>query len=277
MGRPRDLDPGASPLALFGAELRRYREKAQLSQESMSKLLICSPGLVSHIECARRSPSLELAQKCDEIFGLDETFTRLYNLLVRSPSPQWFLRWQEEAEPRATVLRSWDPLLVPGLLQTEEYAREILSGAPNATVIETHERVRSRMQRKEILEGSEPPAIWVLLDEGVLHRPIGTPKVMREQLEYLYDMAQRPALAIQVVPFSARSTTGLTGAFIIAELPDGPDLVYVEGLAEGHVTGDPDAVKVVWSYYDAIRVEAHPQHVSLKMIKEAAERWTKAR
>ncbi|HEY9524856.1 MAG TPA: Scr1 family TA system antitoxin-like transcriptional regulator, partial [Thermopolyspora sp.] len=123
MGRPRDLDPGASPLALFGAELRRYREKAQLSQESMSKLLICSPGLVSHIECARRSPSLELAQKCDEIFGLDETFTRLYNLLVRSPSPQWFLRWQEEAEPRATVLRSWDPLLVPGLLQTEEYAR----------------------------------------------------------------------------------------------------------------------------------------------------------
>ncbi|RCG20963.1 XRE family transcriptional regulator [Sphaerisporangium album] len=229
VGRERNLDPNTSPRAFFGSELRRCRKRVGLSQPQLSERTTYSPDMIGKIERGERPPSPEFVQQCDEIFGEDGHFNRLYQFMLRTPGPAWFARWLEEIEPRATVLRTWDPLLVPGLLQTEAYARHIFSREPKISSDEVEERVQARMLRKTVLERGDPPAVWVLLDEGILRRSIGGPQITRAQLEYLLEISDRSNVVIQVVPFSAESTVGLTGAFILAELPGGePDAVYIE-------------------------------------------------
>ncbi|WP_344944190.1 helix-turn-helix transcriptional regulator [Sphaerisporangium flaviroseum] len=263
-----------SPRAFFGSELRRCRKKIGLSQPQLSERTTYSPDMIGKIERGERPPSPEFVQQCDQIFGIDGHFDRLYQFMLQTPGPAWFTRWLEEIEPRSTVLRTWDPLLVPGLLQTEAYARYLFSREPNISSEEVEERVQARMLRKAVLDRGDPPAVWVLLDEGVLRRSIGGPDVIRAQMQYLLEVARRPNVAIQIVPYSAESTVGLTGAFILAELPGGePDAVYVESAVTGEVTTDHDFVASIWGRYDTIRADAHPRHVSLKMIHDGIQQW----
>lgn len=266
-----------SPKAFFGSELRRCRKKGGLSQAQLGERTTYSPDMIGKIERGERPPSAEFVKQCDEIFGIDGHFDRLYQFMLQTPGPAWFTRWLEEIEPRATVLRTWDPLLVPGLLQTEAYARHIFAREPKITPEEVEERLQARMLRKTVLDRGDPPAVWVLLDEGVLLRSIGGPQVIGAQMEHLLVMAQRSNVVIQIVPFAAESTVGLTGAFILAELPGGePDAVYVESSVTGEVTTEHEIVASVWSRYDTIRADAYPQHVSLKMIQDGIDRWSAA-
>ena len=276
MSRESDLDPNASPLAFFGAELRRCREKAGLSQPRLSELTSYGTSMISKIERGERPSSEEFAHECDQLFGLDGHFDRLYQFMRQTSSPSWFIRWLEEIEPRVKLLRDWQPLLIPGLLQTEAYARHIFSREPRITAGEIEERVKTRMLRKSILQREDPPTLWILIDEGVLHRPIGGREVMRDQMEYLLEVATSSCATIQIVPHSAESTVGLSGAFILAELPGGqPNAAYIEHPTGGEVTVDQEYVSSLWSRYDTIRGDAQPQYVSLRLIKDAAKRWTK--
>ncbi|MEV6987058.1 helix-turn-helix transcriptional regulator [Sphaerisporangium sp. NPDC051017] len=274
VGRERNLDPNTSPRAFFGSELRRCRKRIGLSQPQLSERTTYSPDMIGKIERGERPPSPEFVRQCDEIFGEDGHFDRLYQFMLRTPGPAWFARWLEEIEPRATVLRTWDPLLVPGLLQTEPYARCVISGEPRISDDEVEERVQARMRRKLILESEDMPSVFVLMDEGVLRRPIGTHAVMCEQIRYLLDMARRPNVTMQIVPYGTSSTAGLLSAFIIAELPDAPDTVYVESSGAGEVTADHSLVVSIWRRYDIIRADAFPKVASLEMIKNSMEQWT---
>ncbi|MFS1298151.1 DUF5753 domain-containing protein [Streptosporangium longisporum] len=176
-------------------------------------------------------------------------------------------------EPIALVIRSWDPLLVPGLLQTESYARHLFANGPRATPDEVEERVQARMRRQRILDKEDPPMLLVLIDEGVLRRRVNGPEVMREQLGHLLEVAQRPSVTVQVV--DPDCTAGMLGAFMIAELPIGqPDTIHVDSSAEGYVTADHDLVTSMWERYEAIRRWAYPDRMSLKMIEEARQEWT---
>jgi len=274
MSRESDLDPNASPLAFFGAELRRCREKAGLSQPRLSELTSYGTSMISKIERALRPSSEEFAAECDQIFGLDGHFERLYRFMLLTPGPSWFARWLEEIEPRARVLRYWAPLLIPGLLQTEGYARHIFGREPNISSAEIEERVQARMQRKAILNRDDPPTLWVLIDEGLLHRPLGGPAVMREQMDYLLNASRSTNVTIQIVPYCAESAVGLTGSFIIAELPKGePDAVFVDSSTAGEVTTEHERVISIRSRYDAIRADAYPQHMSPQMIEDARAQW----
>lgn len=273
MGRERNLDPNMSPRAFFGSELRRCRKKIGLSQPQLSERTTYSPDMIGKIERGERPPSPEFVQQCDQIFGIDGHFDRLYQFMLQTPGPAWFTRWLEEIEPRATVLRTWDPLLVPGLLQTEAYARYVFGGAPGIAPEEVEERLQSRMRRKAIFDREFPPTVWVLVDEYVLRRPVGDSATMREQLGYLMQMTQHPKVTIQVV--AAECMTGMMSAFMIAQLPGGePDVINVESSVEGNVTTDHDAVAHIWLRYDTIRASAYPEHLSNKMIKEAIGQWT---
>ncbi|MFD2355350.1 helix-turn-helix domain-containing protein [Nonomuraea ferruginea] len=269
------LDPG-SPRVRFGAELRRLREAAQLSQAAVASRLGCTQTQVSRLEKATRSPSKSDAERLDRLFGTPDgvSFTRLYQRIVAQPGgPVWFRSWVEEIEPTARILRSWDPLLIPGLLQTEAYARHLFSQAPQITSDEVEERVQARMRRKRILDRDSPPLILVLADSGVLFRKVGGAEVMRDQLDYVLQIAQMPTVSIQVV--SPDCLTGLMGAFTIAELPDGqPDAIHAESSAEGQVTTDLDSVTAMWNRYEAIRLWAYPEHASLQMIQKARSEWT---
>jgi transcriptional regulator with XRE-family HTH domain len=269
------LDPG-SPRVRFGVEMRRLREMAQLSQAAVAARLGCTQTQVSRLEKATRTPSRSDAEKLDKLFGTANgvSFTRLHQRIVAPPgSPAWFQSWTEEVEPTLLVLRSWDPLLVPGLLQTEAYARSIFSNGPQNTPEEVEERVKARIRRQQLLDRQPPPTLMVLIDESVLYRRIGDSALMRDQLTHLLEMTQRPTIFIQVV--DPACAAGLAGSFFIAELPDGQgDVVHSESPTMGHTTTDYDIVASVWQRYEAIRRWAYPENMSLQAIEKARGSWT---
>ena len=184
----RELDPTTGPLDFFGAEVRRWRTAAGLSQEQLGQRVGYSGAQVGKVETGERAPSQEFAQHCDQALpGAGGLFLRIYHLARRWDGgyPSWFVEWVQ-AEGRAITLHTWEPLLIPGLLQTEEYARAVLAAAHPASPEDEVERlVSARMDRQAILDQAEPPLLWVILDEGVLTRPVGGPVVMRDQIERL--------------------------------------------------------------------------------------------
>jgi hypothetical protein len=228
------------------------------------------------LEVGSRSPSPGDAEKLDRLFDLVDRrhFFGLYQAIVQGAptGPIWLLDWVREIEPRAVLLQAWDPLLVTGLLQTETYARTVFAAEPEITSQEVERRVAARMQRRDIFNREHPPTLLALLDEGVLRRRVGTPQVMREQLEFLYELAHWPNVTIQLVGPDA--LTGASGALMLAELPGAePDAIQAESQADGRISTDPDVVTAIRRRYDAIRSRAYPKNVSLEMIREETSQW----
>ncbi|GAA1271917.1 helix-turn-helix transcriptional regulator [Sphaerisporangium rubeum] len=266
----------ATPVARFGAEMRRFRESLSLSQDALAARLGCTQTQVSRLEQGSRRPHRDHAVILDRVFGLSDKgyFAMLHRRILSHPEgPRWWLDWPEEIEPRAKVIRSWDPLLVPGVLQTEAYARCLLSREPQVDPDEVERRMHARLQRRAVLDRTSPPLFVTLMDEGVLHRRIGSPEVMREQLTFLMEVADRPNVTVQVV--DPACVSGLLGAFMIAQLPNGePDTIYADSPAEGLLTSESEVVSTLWSRYELIRAWAYPEHVSLQKIQDVMHQWT---
>jgi transcriptional regulator with XRE-family HTH domain len=273
----RNLDATASPMAFFGAELRHARLAADMSQEQVGRQINFSGDMVGKVETSERAPSPLFAAGCDGVFPhLDGLFSRLLGLARRweGPYPQWFRDWLQ-AEQEATSLRWWEPILVPGLLQTSDYARAIFAAGPDTTEDGLEQMVTARIERQAILDRPNPPTLWVVLDEMVLHRCVGSPKIMCEQLMHLAELARRPRITIQVVPAKTGAHAGLLGAIIIAGFADSPDIVYLETSADGQVIDKPSVVAQVTLRFDTVRAVALPRDESLDLIvKVAEERWT---
>ncbi|MEU8270274.1 helix-turn-helix transcriptional regulator [Sphaerisporangium sp. NPDC049002] len=262
-----DVDPHESPRALFAFELRQHRATAQLTQRQLAQRMGYSDAMVAMVETAKRPPSERFAELCDEVFGLDGTMKRLYIATTWNKAPEHFRPWLEEEE-EATALRGWEPMLVPGLFQTEAYAREIFAAAPGTRPEEVDERVAGRMQRRAILHRDTPPLVAALVDEAVIRRRIADAEVMRGQLNYLLEVAQYPGVILQVVPYSAWAICGLLGGFIIAERNGVPYAAYVEAQPHGHTIDDRDALGKLLRLYDVIRAEALSCRQSLKLIQQ---------
>jgi transcriptional regulator with XRE-family HTH domain len=268
-----DLDPRLTPGQRFGRELARARKNANLTQAALGRRLGCSPSLVAHIEKGDRTPKPDLAARCDQIFATGEFFTRLCRNITAPIGPGWFIRWTDEIEPHARVLRSWDPLHIPGLLQTRAYAEAIFRGGLFESERDIEEKVEARIRRQIILRRDRPPDLLLLMDEGVLRRPIGGPSVMVEQLESLLTVPGCPHVTMQVVPCDSSCTTGLMSAFTIAELPDGPTAVSVDSALRAVVTTDHEDVSLIWRCYDKLRIEALRPSSSLEIIEKALDEW----
>lgn len=262
-----ELDPTASPLAVFGAELRRCRLAAGLTQEQLAEKIQFSESLVGAVERARRVPSREFAELCESTLALDGDLLRLWPLVTNEASPKWFRQWPR-IEAAAYMLRTWQPLVIPGLLQTPAYARTVLSGVPGVSQDQVEESTKARLQRQALFKRPDSPMYSALIDSGVLDRALGGAEVMREQLEHLLTMMAHPRITLQVVQSSMVPTIGLLGGFVIAELDGGPDTVYLDTAADGEVTDRTDRVRAVSVRYDAIRAWAHPLHVSEQVIRE---------
>jgi transcriptional regulator with XRE-family HTH domain len=274
-------DPSPSPLGVFGRMLRYYRVKAGMSQSELCALVYCSDDLISKIEMGQRTPTQEFTAACDEVPELDtggaltELREQLRDYLRQQVYPGWFHRWPE-AEAEARALRWYEPLLVPGLVQTGDYARAVLRGAQvDAADEQIEEQVGARMQRQEVLIKKDPPHLWCVIDEGVLHRCIGDREIMHDQLIHLAEMSDRPRVSVQVVPFEAGARTGLLGAFIVADLDGVRDILYLETATVGQVVEVPSAVSKAAIVFDTLRSEALPRGTSRDLImKVAEERWT---
>ncbi|WP_181870993.1 helix-turn-helix domain-containing protein [Sphaerisporangium album] len=272
MSKPVEVNPEESPRALFAYELRRYRVEAGLKQSELAERIGYTTSMVGMIETARRSPAKRFAELCDRALGLDGVMTRLCAIARWETVPEHFRDWME-VEQDATVLRSWDPLLIPGLFQIEEYARRVIEGEPGLTSEQRDQHVASRLRRKSILTREKPPVVISLIDESVLHRPLGGREAMRKQLDYLLELSQSPKVTIQVVPYSAESTSGMLSAFTLAELQGSPHIVYVESSARGQVLDDRATLMQITARYEAIRAEAHARYLSLQLIEDVRKQW----
>ncbi|MEV1241408.1 DUF5753 domain-containing protein [Nonomuraea sp. NPDC050022] len=187
--------------------------------------------------------------------------------MTKTASPAWFREWPK-IEAEARTLRTWQPLVIPGLLQTREYARAVLRGQPGISEDQINETMGARMARQAVFERPTPPLYSALIDEGVLARPIGGPEVMREQLEHLVKLLSHPCITLQVVPMAVVPTIGLLGGFVIAQLPKGADVLYLDSAADGEVTDREDKVRTVSVRYDAIRSWAQPVNETEAAIRE---------
>jgi transcriptional regulator with XRE-family HTH domain len=275
---PNDADRTGTPAGVFGTELRYYRTRAGLSQKDLAALIHVSNDVISKIETGERPPAEDFPPRLDALPELDtrNALTRLWDNLKKGQKQRlygWFQEWAD-IEAQATVLRWYEPLVVPGLLQTEDYARAILSARPDGNLSDLDEQVAARLARQNILDRMGAPQLWCILDEGVLHRAIGGPKVMRSQLYRLAEVAEHPRTTIQVIRYGG-AHAGLLAHFVIADLEGKPPVVYLETAAEGIVTDSSSAVNHVALRFDRLRAQAESWVASRDLIRKVAEeRWT---
>ncbi|MET8332273.1 helix-turn-helix domain-containing protein [Streptosporangium canum] len=254
-----------TPQAIWGRELRHHRKGAGLTQGQLAQKVHFSESLISGVETGQLPASPEFAQTCDEVLNTGGVLHRLLDWRKGQVFPSWFGPWREK-EREAIALRTYEPLVFPGLLQTEAYARVLLFG--------NEDNIETRLDRQAVLlrDDPQPPTFRCVIDEGVLHRPIGGPEVMKEQLEHLVSMIS-PRLSVQVVPHGMHS--GLMGGFVIATLNGGSDVLYAETAIRGITTSDQEDVAAAVECFEVMRTEALPLGMSIDLIKRTAEKkWT---
>jgi transcriptional regulator with XRE-family HTH domain len=193
---------------------------------------------------------------------------------IRKHLPQEFHRFLNW-ETALVACRQFETLLIPGLLQTQEYARALISGiTPDLTEEEVERRVMARITRQQILTRTKPPQLHVILDAGVLERPVGGSQVMRGQLRRLTEVAQASNITIQILPKSVGASPALEGPFSILTLPDPiPDIVYAEGAGPSTYFEDRDNVRSYTLRFGILTEQSLPQAKSVKMITDAAKAY----
>ncbi|OEU87644.1 XRE family transcriptional regulator [Streptomyces abyssalis] len=268
MANVRELDPGASPLNYLGAELRRLREAAGLTLEDLGGIVFCTGSLISQFETARKVPRPEFLERADVALGADGALLRLWELVKRSGLPAWVHEYVR-LEAEATTIYTFQAQVVHGLLQTEDYARAVLRSAGPAETLE--ERVAARMARQRILAGGGSPLIWIILDEGVLHRPVGGPECMRTQLAHLLSCREATSVNVQVLPFAAGAHHGLTGSFTLLTFEDAPHVTYSETYESNQLSVDPKAVAAGSFRYDHLQAAALSLDASAELMARVME------
>lgn len=267
MVQARDIDPSASPLDYYSYELRRLREEAGLKQAQLGAIIFCTGSLIGMIENGKRVPTRDFSERVDAALGTDGHFSRLVGLVLRSVLPTWFQAFAQ-MEARATFISTFQCQLVYGLLQTEDYARAVLSVEKPDTL---DAAVAARMDRQRALARDNPPVLWVVLDEAALHREIGGREVMRNQLAHLLSLQDRQWLEIQVLPFAAGQHAGMMGSFTLLRFDDEPDIHYSESYDSGHMTANPQVIKERSVGYARLQAEALSPRASAELIARVME------
>ncbi|MFI5484880.1 MULTISPECIES: helix-turn-helix domain-containing protein [Micromonospora] len=264
----------SSMLDHFAEELRLARATSGMSQSALAEALSYSGALVAKVETCERRPSLDFARRCDAVFGADGRFERIQRRISRETVVPWFRDWAG-IEQEATALRTFEPLCVPGLLQTEGYAYAIHAGGGLFVPNEIERQVAARLDRQALLTRDRPPLLTAVIDEYVLRRRVGGPEIMREQVQHLVKLGSTlPRVRIQVVPLVAGAYPGLAGPFVIATQPAGEDVVYLEGQRHGQAVDRADYVQQMVEVWESIRGEALSHQQSLDLMAEVAETWT---
>ncbi|MFD6111573.1 Scr1 family TA system antitoxin-like transcriptional regulator [Streptomyces yangpuensis] len=267
----KNLDPSSSPRALLGAELRVARERAGMSQAELGEPLFVSGSFIGQLETGTRRMHLEFARQIDEILDTNGFFARNCAAAAKSKYPDHFAE-AAEAEALAKTIREYAPLIIPGLLQTEPYARAVFRAyQPTATQEAIDELVANRIARAALLQDPTTPLLWTVLDEAVLRREVGGRQVMAEALRHLAALAQAHRIILQVIPFSAGAHAVLGGPLRLMAFDDAPPLVYVEGLETGLLLDDPATVNQRTLTYDLLTASSLPPRESLALIMSVAE------
>ncbi|GIJ34409.1 helix-turn-helix domain-containing protein [Micromonospora sediminimaris] len=261
-----------NPVASFiVGEIRRARGAAGMTQEAFGRGAGFSASHVSAVEGGTRALTLEFARGADRALSNGGLFERL---AMKLGAPSWFLPWLD-AERGATQLRYFEPNLIPGLLQSEAYARAVLRLDPRLTDDEVDRRVTGRLERQAILTRESPPQLVVVVDEAAIRRAGDAgEKMMAGQLSHVVACAERPNISVHVIPADVGLHAGLSGPLSLAHMPDGSWIGHLESQLGGEVVDRPADLDTLFQRWESVRTEALPRRQSLNLIKEAANQWT---
>ncbi|MEI5527282.1 helix-turn-helix transcriptional regulator [Streptomyces brasiliscabiei] len=261
---------GASNAALFGEVLRHYREGALLTQETLARQIPCDRSQVAKIEAGTRVPSDQFAKRCDEVLDTGGVLARMWEKIDWYPAvqhPDWFER-RVEMEAEAVGLREYQERLVPGLLQTADYARALFSLAASGDVVE--ERTRARMSRQPRFQSDDGPLYIAVLDGSCLLSAVGSPEIMRDQCAHLLSLGRRPNIRIQVVPTDLFGVFRPRQSMSLIELAE-ERWIYSESLDCGHFNNEPTAYARYSRTYDVLRADIPSARESAALISDVME------
>ncbi|MFJ1603888.1 helix-turn-helix domain-containing protein [Streptomyces sp. NPDC088253] len=256
----------------FGAELKRRREDAGFTQVELGARVFVSGGYIGQFEQAIRKPQLDVAQRIDALLQTDGFFERTWQKLIDDKRYADYFAEVVELERTATRICEFAPTLVPGLLQTAEYAGAVTL-ATNPFVTEEHveEKVTARLERARVLADATRPEYWVVLHENALRVPVGGPAAMAEQLGHIATMVREHKAVAQVVPYDAGAHTAMGGMLALMEFEDAPPTAYTETSFSGTLMDDPAVVKRAQRAYDLLRAVALSPEATLALVESAAE------
>jgi transcriptional regulator with XRE-family HTH domain len=279
----QDRAPKGSPRRTFGRMLRFYRVKAGLSRETLADLAHISASTIVSYETGWRVPTrptvvtIEAVPEMNTGGALIELWDELEEGMTYQVLRAEIRDWAETVEAVAATLRWFEAMIVPGLLQTEEYMRAIFSTRFGLTAEGIEERIAARLQRQEVLKRDNPPALWVIIDEAVLRRPVGGRHVMREQVNKLIEAARQPSIRIEVVPISTGAHEGLyISPFILADFENEDSVACMDtSVAPQFLKNRKDIAELdlLWA---TLKGEALPRGASLALLEEAAKSWSSA-
>jgi transcriptional regulator with XRE-family HTH domain len=266
----------------LGAELRKYREQARVTIDVVADRLGCSPSKVSRIETGHTSATPRDVKDMLDVYGVrGGASDELVQIAREARQKGWWHPFSTVLvgayvglEAAARSIRAYEQQVIPGLLQSEEYAVAMIQAARMGdTPLEIDRRVHVRMARQSLLIQDDPIDLWVVLDEAVLSRPVGGDEVMREQLRRLVQAAKLPNVTLQVLPFAAGAHAGMDGTFSILDFPEAedPGVVYAENATGGLFLEKDDELAKYTSIFDAIRATALTPGESTEMIETLIE------
>ncbi|OKJ99862.1 DNA-binding protein [Streptomyces sp. CB03234] len=260
--------PGAAKA--FGRLLRFYRERAKVSQEALGRETGYSKSQVAMIERGERRPRGNFVNVADEVLGAQGALVEVAEEVKASGVAAWFEDYLEE-EAKAAGVHKYENHVIPGLLQTESYARAVIGCAcPPLDSDEIDAGVAARLARQALFHRKPTPLISFVLERAVLTRPLGGPDVLKENLLHVLDVARLRNVEIQVMPEDRQTHAGLNGPFTLLDTAERRGLVYVEGQGGRYFLSEQPDMGDVFARYGILRAQALTPEDSAKLIEQVA-------
>lgn len=269
----------------LAAELRRRREGLAISREEVAARTGINEATLYRIETARVRPQRRTLTTLLDLYGVRAPEKQeMLALLQEDAAQQWLRPYHRQLpeeytayisfEAEALEIRNYESLFIPGLLQTEDYARAVISGSlteADGATVERH--VQARMERTAVLTKDDPLRLRTIVDEAALRRMVGGPHVMGHQLDHLVDLASRSTVTLQVIPFSVGAHAGMPGSFVLMDFVDvgEPEIVYLDSMA-GELFLESEAdLRRYGVMFDSLRVRALTHELTMRMLAELRE------
>ena len=275
----------------LGAKLRELREEKNLTAEDVAQRLLVSQSKISRLENGRRSISQrDVRDLCNVYDVTDEKLIDALMAMARESRQRgWWHAFGDVPysvyiglEAEAVSVRNYESLFIPGMLQTREYARAVVAGIqPEAAPAQLEKRTEIRMMRQGLIQEGrdggdrQPLRLWAVVDEAALHREVGNPQIMREQLEHLIELSSQPHITVQVLPYTAGAHPGMSGTFSILEFEDAADatVVYLEGVTSDLYLEKEADVKTYSTMYEHLRAQALDPALTRELIDRIAKMY----
>ena len=267
---------------VVGTQLRRLREANGLTCDQAGRAIRASPAKISRIELGRVPFKARDLADLLTFYGVHETQERaqILDLAAQAGRPGWWRKYDDVLpswfqsyvglEEAASLIRTYQVQFMPGLLQTEDYARAVVRlGHPDDPERDIEQRVALRLRRQQVLRSDEGPTLWAAVDEGALRRPIGGREVQRAQLQHLMELAERPRIVLQIVPFALGGHVAAGGPFTILRfpVPELPDVVYLEQLTSALYLDAATDVDHYMSIMDRLCAQIEPPERTVALLE----------